>query len=127
MSWEFVMLGLFALLAGFWWDGLQKREIAVQTARRACARAGVQLLDESVALIRLRLGRDEQQRLRLARQYAFEFTDTGNNRLAGRIHLLGARLIDVNLILPPVPEPNPSPTPAQPSPAKVLPFMRPPV
>ncbi len=125
MSWELWLLGGFALLGLFWWDGLQKREIAVGTARRACERAGVQLLDDSVALLRLRLARDADQRLRIARQYGFEFTDTGNNRLAGRVYLLGAHLLDVNLILPPSPDSPPAPTPAPQ--ARVIPLVRPPV
>jgi hypothetical protein len=73
--------------------------MAIQAARRACQQAGVQLLDETVALARLRLRRDENQRARLYREYAFEFSDTGDNRQPGRVYLLADRLLDVNLIL----------------------------
>lgn len=100
MSWELWLLGLLLLAGGFWWDGLQKREIAVRTARNACARAGVQFLDDSVVLLKLRLARDDNQRSRFYRQFGFEFSTTGDNRHPGRIYLLGARLLDVNLILP---------------------------
>lgn len=98
MSWEIWGLALLAGLAGFWWDGLKKREIAVLAARRACERAGVQLLDATVALARLRLRRDADQRARFYREFAFEFSDTGDDRQPGRVFLLGERLLDVNLI-----------------------------
>jgi hypothetical protein len=109
MSWELWATAGLAAVAWFWWDGLRKREIAIATARIACQRAGVQLLDETVALARTRLRRDENQRARLYREFAFEFSDTGDNRQSGRIYLLGNRLLDVNLILAARPEPSPAP------------------
>jgi len=105
MNWEITLLATLGLLAWFWWDSLQKREIAIRAARLACERAGMQLLDDSVAQIKLRLAKDDNQRSRLYREYAFEFSDSGDRRLAGRVYLLGARLIDVNLILPAAAEP----------------------
>ena len=57
MSAEGWLLAVFGGLAWFWWDGLKKRERAVGAARRVCAQAGVQFLDDSVALRRLRLRR----------------------------------------------------------------------
>lgn len=99
MSWELWATALLGAVAWFWWDGLRKRETAVAAARRACQRAEVQLLDETVALARLRLQRDENQRARLYREFAFEFSDTGDNRQPGRVYLLGDRILDVNLIL----------------------------
>ena len=104
MSWELWLVAALLLAAWFWWDGLQKREIAVRVARLACERAGVLLLDDSVVLLKLRLAKDDNQRSRLHRQYGFEFSDTGDNRLAGRIYLLGAQILDVDLILPAAPE-----------------------
>ena len=90
-----------ALLAGvgwLWWDGLKKRELAVQAARALCQRAGVQFLDETVALKRLRMRRDEQQRMRFFREFAFEYSSSGDDRLPGRVYLLGDRVVEVNLI-----------------------------
>jgi len=69
----------------------------VAAGRAACARYGVQLLDETVAFTRLRLARDAQGRLRLRRTYAFEFSETGDNRRHGAIVILGARLEDLQL------------------------------
>lgn len=98
MTWE--MVGIALLLGGgwFWWDGIKKRELAVQAARIVCQRAGVQLLDDTVALDTLRLGRDENQRVRISRDFRFEYSDTGDNRMPGRVLLLGDRVLDIQLI-----------------------------
>jgi hypothetical protein len=74
----------------FWFDSLRAREAAVGMARDACAADGVLLLDDTVALMKLRLARDERGAVALMRVYRFEFTDTGNNRLEGSVALLGA-------------------------------------
>jgi hypothetical protein len=97
MTWE--ILGLALGLAGVWlWlDSLRVREQAIAAGRTACARYGLQLLDETVAFARLRLARDGDGRLRLRRTYSFEFSDTGDNRRSGAIVMLGARLEDVQM------------------------------
>ncbi len=99
MTAEWLVVGGLLVLGGLWWDGLQKRELAIQAARRVCQQAGVQLLDETVSLDRLRLRRDDRQQLRLYREYAFEYSDTGDNRLPGRVYLLGGEVLDVNLVV----------------------------
>jgi hypothetical protein len=98
MNSEWLLLVILAGMAWFWWDSLQKREIAVRAARQLCQKAAVQFLDDSVALIRMRLRRDSQQRIRLYREYAFEYSSQGDDRLAGRVYLLGDRLLSVDLI-----------------------------
>ena len=45
----------------------------------------------------LRPARDDDGRLRLERTYAFEFSDTGNNRRQGVIITFGSELADVQL------------------------------
>jgi hypothetical protein len=98
MSPEGLLLILLAALAWFWWDSLQKREIALTTARLACERAGVQFLDGSVALRKLKLRRDEMQRARFYREFVFEYSTQGDDRQAGWVWLLGARVVDVTLV-----------------------------
>ena len=95
--WEAFALALVAAAAALWFDSLRAREHAVAAGRAACARYGVQLLDETVAFTRLRLARDEEGRLRLRRTYVFEFSETGDNRRQGAIVMLGARLEDLQL------------------------------
>ena len=93
--WELLALAI-VLAAGYLWvDSLRAREHAVAAGRDACARYGVQLLDETVAFSRLRLARDAAGRLRLRRTYVFEFSETGDNRRHGAIVMLGAQLEDL--------------------------------
>lgn len=86
-----------ATLGLFWWEGLKKRELAMQAARVVCQRSGVQLLDETVALKGMKPRRDDDQRLRLQREFRFEYSDNGDNRLPGMIVMLGNRVLSVDL------------------------------
>jgi hypothetical protein len=83
---------LLLLLAGWLWlDMLRAREMAVGLARQACARYGVQFLDQAVALRRLGL-RWTGAGVRLRRMYRFEFSEEGIGRRAGYLILAGLRL-----------------------------------
>ena len=91
--------GLVALAAGIllWLDSLRARERAVQAGRKACERYDLQFLDDTVSFARMRLGRDAEGQLKIARTYTFEFSDTGNNRRHGAIIMLGGEVQDLQL------------------------------
>jgi hypothetical protein len=95
--WEGAALILIAAGALLWADSLRARERAVQAGRSACERYRVQFLDDTVSFARMRLGRDDEGQLRIARTYTFEFTETGNNRRQGAIVMLGHELVDLQL------------------------------
>ncbi len=95
--WEAVSLVVLAVGVYFWIDSLRARERAVAAGRAACDRYGVQLLDDTVAIAQLRFARDDEGRLKLRRTYAFEFSDTGNNRRQGAIVMLGGMLAELQL------------------------------
>jgi hypothetical protein len=97
VSWEIVLLGLLGALAWYWYSGMHAREQAIAVGRRACADAGLQFLDESVALSRIRFARNGNGQLLFQRDYHFEFSDTGNNRRPGVVRMLGDRVEWVNL------------------------------
>jgi hypothetical protein len=84
---------IFLLLAGalvwFWLDTLKAREIGISAAQQACTDEGLQFLDETVVGRSLRLGRDDNGQLRLRRVYAFEYSDTCDNRRSGSVTMLG--------------------------------------
>lgn len=97
MMWEAVaILGIAGGML-FWLDSLRARERAVRAGRAACKRYDLQFLDDTVSFTRLRLRRDEEGQLRIARTYTFEFSDTGNNRRHGAIVMLGGELEDLHL------------------------------
>ena len=95
--WEIAAIVLIAAGIFLWLDSLRARERAVKAGRAACERYDLQFLDDTVSFTRVRLGRDEEGQLRIARTYTFEFSDTGNNRRHGAIVMLGAELQDLQL------------------------------
>ena len=98
MSFSEVLAWLaLAALAWFWFDSARAKEVAVAAARDACAADGLLFLDETVAIGKLWPARDEDGRLRLRRVYAFEYSDTGDNRRRGSIVLLGQRVVAVHV------------------------------
>jgi hypothetical protein len=94
---EIVGILTLAALGWLWLDSLKAREVAVRTAREICASEGLQFLDWTVAITSLKLGRDEQGRMKLQRAYDFEYSDTGNNRIKGNIVLRGHRVVVFNV------------------------------
>ncbi len=97
MSGEIVLLVLAGAVAWYWYAGMHVREQAVAVGRRACADAGVQFLDDSVALSRTRFARNGNGQLVFLRDYRFEFSDTGDNRRPAVVRMLGERVEWVNL------------------------------
>jgi hypothetical protein len=95
--WEAAAIVLIAAGIFFWLDSLRARERAVQAGRAACQRYDLQFLDDTVSFTRIRLRRDEEGQLKIARTYTFEFSDTGNNRRHGAIVMLGGELQDLQL------------------------------
>ena len=95
--WELAVI--LALAAGvlLWVDSLRARERAVKAGRSACERYGLQFLDDTVSFARVRLARNHDGELRIARTYTFEFSDTGNNRRQGAIVMLGGEVQDLQL------------------------------
>ena len=95
--WE--LAAIFAIGGGIllWTDSLRARERAVRAGRSACERYDLQFLDDTVSFARMRLARNEEGELRIARTYTFEFSDTGNNRRQGAIVMLGGEVQDLHL------------------------------
>lgn len=89
---ELLSIALMAFAAWLWHDSLRARDAAVAAARRTCERGGVQLLDDTVSIRKLRLARDADGRLCIARQYSFEYSQTGDERRRGSVLLLGGQV-----------------------------------
>jgi hypothetical protein len=95
--WE--LAALLAIGGGvlLWIDSLKARERAVRAGRSACERYELQFLDDTVSFARMRLARNHDGQLRIARTYTFEFSDTGNNRRHGAVMMLGDQVQDLHL------------------------------
>ena len=94
---DLALMMLCAACAAWIWRGHGIRELALKLARRHCEKLEIELLDEYVALRGLRLRRDQRGHLRLARDYGFEFTVNGDQRLSGCISLFGRQLGKIEL------------------------------
>ena len=94
---------LLLLLAGalllFWLDGARAREFATSLVLRYCRNRNLQLLDGTVALVRMGI-RWTNAGLRIRRMYRFDFSLEGVGRRTGYILMLGTRLETVDDGLP---------------------------
>jgi len=86
-----VLLLLIAggLLALLWRASIEARAIANEAAHAECARAGLQLLDGTVAFKSWRAARDDAGRFALRRTYLFDYSDDGASRRQGFVVLRG--------------------------------------
>lgn len=90
---EFLSLLFLTALAWLVWDSLKAREAAISASRAACRAEGMQFLDDTVAQQSLWPVRDSDGHMKLRRVYAFEYSDTGNNRRKGFATLLGTKVV----------------------------------
>ena len=95
------MLPLIVVLSGFyiWHDALKAREQARMLSQRLCADAGLQLLDQTIALQRLGIARGSDGRLHLRRRYRFEISTDGMDRHAGTLETFDGELLSHTLPL----------------------------
>jgi hypothetical protein len=92
-----IALIVFGLIAIAWSESRAAAELASRYGREACARSGVQWLDHSVALARLGVRRASDGRLRVFRQYRFDYSWQGDDRQHGTLALLGRELLWISL------------------------------
>lgn len=94
---ELVTLLLLALGGWMLWVSLEAREAAVAASRAACLTEGYLFLDDTVAIESVWPVRDEGGQLTIRRVYAFEYSETGNDRRGGRAILIGNRVAALEL------------------------------
>ncbi len=87
------------LLIWFWRDSLRVRETATRVCRQACQSYGLQFLDQTVALQRLR-PRWSRNGPQLLRTYQFDYSLEGEGRRTGYLVMLGEQQLSLHLNLP---------------------------
>lgn len=107
MAFSIVVFVLASACVVWWFSATEARERARAHAQAACARAGVQLLDATVMLRRLRVRRAAEG-LVLERRYVFEFSPDGVNRVQGHIDLRGRDLVSATVPFSAPPGPGPT-------------------
>ena len=94
---ESLVVAALAAAGWFLWSSLRARESANAAIRPACRAEGYLFLDDTVALDRIRLRRNDEGRVTIERVYRFDYSDTGDNRRRGYVTLLGARVTGLSL------------------------------
>ncbi len=91
---EILLTGVLLAIIAYWWDTTRTNEIAIQSCRRICQSAGVQLLDATVSRQRVWLRRHPQGGVQICRLYSFEYSQDSENRQFGYIVLLGHQVVE---------------------------------
>ena len=86
-----LLLLAIALAVWIWMYVLAARERAIRYGRELCREAGVQLLDQTVSMTRLRIERIDGLPT-LVRRYGFEISLDGSDRHRGHLDLRGYEL-----------------------------------
>lgn len=86
-------------LVAAWCHALRLRELAVAHARNLCKQHGLQLLDDSVGLRRMRVHRTHRG-WRVVREYHFEISAGGNDRRGANITVVDGRIVRSSLPAP---------------------------
>lgn len=109
MTGTWISLLAVAVAIWAWLDALSAHEHAIRAGRSLCHEAGVQLLDQTVSLKRVRVARRDGLPT-FVRRYGFEISLDGSDRHRGHLDLAGHRLEAWSLPLPTVDGDAPAPT-----------------
>ncbi|OUS30861.1 hypothetical protein A9Q99_04955 [Gammaproteobacteria bacterium 45_16_T64] len=90
---ELIILLITTTAVGYWYYSAKSRELAISEAKRLCNLDQLQLLDQTVALQRQWLARNNNNRWFYCRQFIFEFTTTGEQRYQGRILVIAGKVV----------------------------------
>ncbi|MEN9727123.1 MAG: hypothetical protein RL434_1489 [Pseudomonadota bacterium] len=93
-----LLLALVGALLGLWQWSVRGREQVLAISREVCRDLHMQRLDDSVALLGMRVVR--RPRWALERRYEFEFSADGADRCKGQVFLSGLSLQRVRLEMP---------------------------
>jgi len=92
---DIVYLIALCLFIWFWLDSRRAHEFALGLSRHFCEQKQISLLDESVALDKMRLRRDDAGRMQIERSYLFEYTAHDEHRRQGRLTLHGLQPVEI--------------------------------
>lgn len=98
MTWGLlVAVAALGAIVLFWHSSLAARERANRVAQEACAGASVQMLDGTVAILRLRIVRGPHAPFAWHRTYVFDYTADGYQRQRGFVVMTGDEVDTVGL------------------------------
>ena len=92
---DLAILVVLGAIPVYWFNAMRAKELARRFGREACGRSGLIFLDDTVVLTKTRVRRDREGRLRIYREYRYEFTSDGTRRYRGEIVLMGRNVQQV--------------------------------
>lgn len=96
---EFILLILLSLGVLFLVSALKAKELAVSAAINCCRKSGVQFLDGTAVLKKLRLLKTSNGTFRFYRYFTFDYSEDGSNRKQGEVMMLGHQVERASLWL----------------------------
>ncbi len=90
-------LMILAVAMMYWWSAYGIKQLALIATKAYCVTMDVQLLDESLALKRIKIRREHSGKLLLLRYFNFEFASTGDDRYQGEVIMHGKTCIGIHL------------------------------
>jgi len=94
---DFTIILVLVVAWLYWLNAAKAKEIARWVGKEACKEIGVSFLDDTVALNRVWIGKNDNGERKLFRRYRFEFTSDGSQRYKGEIVISEAKLVGVEL------------------------------
>ena len=93
---DMLLLLVLCSAVALWLKLSAARDRAVSEARKLCLQHGLQLLDETVGLSAIHLRRVNGLR-RVERAYSFDVSTNGDDRVPGRLWMIGSQLTELSL------------------------------
>ncbi len=84
-----LILAILLFVIAFWYVSAKVHELALKAARDICQRENWQLLDDTVSLKKIGLGRGSDGRVHFRRHYQFSYTQYQGERCEKTIVMLG--------------------------------------
>ena len=92
-----IILLLLGLGAWFWADSMRAREVAVRYCKQKCEKEGWEFLDQTVEMKKMWPRRNGRGRLQWRREYAFDYSTNGADRIEGTVVMLGSSVLQLTM------------------------------
>ena len=93
-----LLLIAITFLVLFWYESLKVRELAINQCKIICEQAGLQLLDQTVALDTISFSLSRTDLFYLNRVYKFEISRNGVDRINGYLSVKGKTIEIIQII-----------------------------
>jgi hypothetical protein len=101
-----LLLALVGAIAVYWWQSGLFKGRARELATAHCQQLGLQLLDQSMVIIRIWPALSRGGKIEFRRTYQFEFSSIGDRRYQGQLVMQGMRMQSIELETYKLPDPD---------------------